>query len=263
MREMHPLGLIRMLRARSRFPTLCAAAVAMLALPAQAAESGGAWRHSFALYGMGVAIDGDARIGPVEVPVDLSISDVFDALEWGAMAAYRVENDTWSFTGDVTYMKLAFDESAQTQLGPVSASLDADQLTVMATAGYRLSPNLELLGSLAYFDLSSDLAVRAAGQRVARSGGADWVDPLVGLHYQAPVGGKWTVSLRGDVGGFGIGSDLTLHGWATLRNQVSDAFSWFFGYRYIAYDYSTGSGLNREVYDLQQHGPGIGVAYSF
>ena len=251
------------LRARDHLPVLIAAALALLAAPVQAAESGGAWRHTFALYGMGVAIDGDAEIGPVEVPVDLSISDVFDALDWGAMAAYRVENDTWSFTGDVTYMKLAFDETAQTPLGPVSASLDADQLTVMATAGYRLTPHLEGLFSLAYFDLSSDLAVRAAGQRVARSGGADWVDPLVGLNYRVPIGETWTLGLRGDIGGFGVGSDLTLHGWATLRQQVSDGFSWFFGYRYISYDYETGSGMNLERYDLQQHGPGIGVAFSF
>ena len=47
-----------------------------------------------------------AQIGPVKVDVDASMSDVFDALEFGAMLAYRVENGTWSFMGDATYMGL-------------------------------------------------------------------------------------------------------------------------------------------------------------
>ncbi len=31
----------------------------------------------------------------------------------------------------------------------------------------------------------------------------------------------------------------------------------------IAYDYETGSGPNFQRYDLQQHGPGVGIAWSF
>ena len=86
---------------------------------------------------------------------------------------------------------------------------------------------------------------------------------MIGLNYRLPFGDKWTFDLRGDVGGFGIGSDLTLHGWVKFARQNSESFPWCFGYRYIAYDYETGSGPNFQRYDLQQHGPGIGVAWSF
>ncbi len=229
--------------------------------PALAQDTAGEWRQTFYLYGMGAAIDGDAQIGPLTVPVDLSISDLFDSLDMGGMAAYRINNDTWSFSGDVTYMDLGWDKS--TQQGRAGVWLDTKQLTVMGTVGRRVTPRLEALFTLAYFDLSADLRAQVLQQQLSASRDANWVDPMIGLNYRLPFGEKWTFDLRGDVGGFGIGSDLTLHGWATFHRQNSELFSWYFGYRYIAYDYETGSGPNFQRYDLQQHGPGVGIAWSF
>jgi hypothetical protein len=236
-------------------------AAMMMTFPALAQDSASEWRQTVFLYGMGVAIDGDAQIGPVEVPIDVSISDMFSALKFGAMAAYRIENGTWSFSGDVTYMNLGWSET--TEQGRAGARFDADQMTVMATVGRRVAPNFEALFSLVYFDLSSELGLRVLEQRVTASRDADWIDPLVGLSYESALGGNWSLNLRGDVGGFGVGSDLTLHGWAKFVRRHSEAFSWYLGYRYIGYDYETGSGANLQRYDLQQHGPGAGIAWSF
>ncbi len=78
-----------------------------------------------------------------------------------------------------------------------------------------------------------------------------------------PVGDKWTYTLRGDVGGFGIGSDFTWHMITAFRRQNTDRFGWYLGYRVIAFDYEDGNGRNYQRYDLVEHGPGIGIAYSF
>jgi len=233
----------------------------MFAHPATAQDASGNWRQTFYLYGMGVAIDGDARVGPLTVPVDISISDLFDALDMGGMAAYRIDNGTWSFSADVTYMDLGWSRS--TQQGLAAAALDVEQLTVMGTVGRRISPRLEAVFSLAYFDLSSELTGQVLQQQVSVSRDVDWIDPLIGLNYRVPFAEKWTLDLRGDVGGFGGGSDQTLHGWVKVVRQNSPSFSWFMGYRYIAYDYETGSGLNFQRYDLSQQGPGVGLAWSF
>lgn len=238
-----------------------AALSVMVTSTAAAQDASSEWRQTVFLYGMGVTIDGEAQIGPVGVSVDLSMSDVLDTLKFGAMAKYRIENGTYSYVIDATYMNLG--SRASGPQGQVGARLNTDQLTVMGTIGRRVSPRLEALFSLAYFDLSADLRVGALGQTVSASRDADWVDPLVGLHYQSQLDDKWSLSLRGDVGGFGVGSDLTLHGWATLVRQNTESFSWYLGYRYISYDYETGSGANFQKYDLEQHGPGIGVAWSF
>ncbi len=245
-----------------RYLAPIAVVASALCSPAALAEDvAGDWRQTVFIYGMGAAIEGDAQIGNVSVPVDVSISDLFDALKFGAMAAYRIENDEWSFSGDVTYMNLGW--SGQTQQGRASSGLDVEQITVMGTAGRRLSPHLEALFSLAYFDLSADLQVRVLQQRTEVSRDASWVDPLVGLNYVVPIGGKWTYTLRGDVGGFGVGSDLTWHMITTFRRQNTERFGWYLGYRVIAYDYEDGNGRNYQHYDLQQHGPGIGVSIAF
>ena len=65
---------------------------------------------------------------------------------------------------------------------------------------------------------------------------------------------KWRFTLRGDIGGFGVGSDLTWHALTKFTYRQSDSFSWYLGYRAIAYDYEDGQGRNYQNYDLVQHG---------
>jgi hypothetical protein len=235
--------------------------VALSPSVATAQDAADQWKKTLFIYGMGVAIDGDAQIGPLQLDVDLSKSDVFDALKFGAMAAYRVENDEWSFTGDVTFMNLG--QTARGDRNIVRGELGTKQLTVMGTVGRRLTPRLEGLFSLVYVDLSADLEVRVANQRLRASRDADWVDPLIGLQYVAPFADKWSLSLRGDVGGFGVGSEFIWQAWAGARRQNTESFSWYLGYRALGYDYEDGSGLSFQHYDLVQHGPVAGIAFTF
>jgi hypothetical protein len=153
--------------------------------------------------------------------------------------------------------------SKATQQGRASAGLDTEQVTVMATVGRRVAPHLEALLSLAYFDVSADLRVRLLQQVATASRDADWIDPLIGLNYEVPVSNRWRYTLRGDVGGFGFGSDFTWHALTKFTYQQSPSFSWYLGYRAIAYDYEEGQGRNFQNYDLLQHGPGAGIAFSF
>lgn len=233
-------------------------AVAPLAV-AQEPQPSTDWRQTVMLYGMGAAISGDAQAGPLQVPVDVGMSDFFDSLKFGAMAAYQVANDDWSVAGDVTYMNLG--QSKSTQQNRASAGLTTEQITAMATVGRRILPHVEALLSLAYFDVSADLRIRLLQQVRTVSTDNDWLDGLVGLRYQAPMAGKWQFTLRGDIGGGG--SDLTWHALTRFTHQNSERFGWYLGYRAIAYDYQDGEGLRYQRYDLVQHGPGAGVAISF
>lgn len=244
-----------------RFLPVVAIALALATPGAQAQEAAGSWKQTFYLYGMGAAIDGEAQIGNLALPVDVSISDLFDALKFGAMAAYRVENDEWSFEGDVTYMNLGWNR--RTSGGRAGGELSVDQLTVMATAGRRINRNLEALVSLAYFDLSSEIELSVLQQRLRATRDADWIDPMVGLHYSLPFAEKWTYTLRGDIGGFGVGSDLTWQVLTAFRRQNTERFGWFIGYRAVSYDYEDGSGSGYQRYDLLQQGPLAGINISF
>jgi len=247
---------------RNRFSAVAVVLALTLCAPTtHAQEASGGWKQTVFVYGMGAAISGEAQIGNLKLPVDVSISDLFDALKFGAMAAYRAENDVWSFEGDVTYVNLGW--NPRSQRGNVRGDLGIDQLTVMATAGRRLTPHLEGLLSLAYFDLSNTLEVRVFNQRLGASRDANWVDPMIGLAYAVPFAEKWSYSLRGDIGGFGVGSDLTWQVLTTVRRQNTDRFGWYLGYRAIGFDYKDGQGRNYQRYDLTQQGPLAGIAISY
>ena len=224
----------------------------------------GDWRHTAFIYGMGAALGGDAYVGPLHVPVDMSISDVFDALEFGAMGAYRADNGTWSITGDATFMGLGGTGKGPRR-GLVKGDVDVDQTTLSLTLGRRVTPALEALFSLSYVDLSTDVKVTTTGPAglvtAKDSAGADWIDPLLGLQYNVPIADAWRFNLRGDVGGFGVGSDLTYQVLTNLRWQANERIGVAFGYRLIAFDYEDGAknGPGYQRYDLDEQGPFIGV----
>ena len=75
------------------------------------------------------------------------------------------------------------------------------------------------------------------------------------------------LSLRGDVGGFDVGSEFSWQMIATYDFQlcVTDryAIDGYLGYRALSVDYSEGSGANRYEYDAVQHGPVIGATVRF
>ena len=234
---------------------------------AVAAEEPADWQHTVFIYGMGAMIDGDAQIGPVEVAVDASMSDIFDALEFGAMAAYRADNGTWSFMGDATFMGLGGHGTRDAPGGgEVKGEIDLDQTTLMATFGRRWTEHLEFLFGLAYFDLSMDLSLKSTSGGAldaAASTDVDWIDPTIGLQYHRRLGEDWRVTLRGDVGGFGIGSDFMYQLLASLRWQASEMTGVFFGYRLISFDYEDGYDRNYVHFDLTEQGPMAGVSLSF
>jgi hypothetical protein len=240
-----------------------AALLPVLLFPCQSSadEAAQGWQHTVFVYAMGAALDGTARIGNVQVDVDLSTSDVLDALEFGAMAAYRADNGTWSFTADATFMGLGGYE--RTEGGRVKGEIDVDQMTLMGTFGRRWTDHLEFLFGLAYVDLSADLKVTGELIKLAAGRDADWIDPTLGLQYSRPLGDDWRLTLRGDIGGFGVGSDFMYHLLAGVGWQASKAVGIFGGYRLISFDYEEGSGRSYQRYDLTEQGPLLGVSISF
>ena len=87
----------------------------------------------------------------------------------------------------------------------------------------------------------------------------DWVDPYFGLLWQWKIAEKWGTRLRGDIGGFGIGSDLTWNLVGLVDFKPWKHVSLFGGYRVLYQDYSTGSGTSKFAYDATMHGPALGL----
>ncbi len=73
--------------------------------------------------------------------------------------------------------------------------------------------------------------------------------------------------LRGDVGGFDVGSQFSWNVLATYSWQIGVhygvTYSGLLGYRALSVDFEKGSGANKYDYDVIQHGPLLGLTVGF
>ena len=95
------------------------------------------------------------------------------------------------------------------------------------------------------------------------SGTVDWWDPIIGARWILPIGEAWTFNLRGDVGGFGVGSDFAWQLFPYMVWQFGERASMQAGYRAVSGDYYEGSGLSEFKYDVVTQGPQLGVIFRF
>ena len=103
---------------------------------------------------------------------------------------------------------------------------------------------------------------RSGSLAVARSGTLEWVDPFVGFRVRHELAPGSELQFLGDIGGFGVGSDLT---WQLFAGYGFDFWQsnlhGVIGYRALAVDYTNDSRANRNNLDLILHGPVVGLGF--
>jgi len=233
-------------------------ALCAVANPAHAAE----WKYEIAPYLWGSAMEGTAGVGTVTAETSLSFSDIVDNLEFGFMGTFRASTDRYSITFDAMYMGLGVTEKGPG--GVLKADVDMDQAGLEADFGYALSDRFTLLAGLRYVDLDTQLKVSGPlGNVLSAREKQSCPISVIGARYEWPFADQWSLNLRGDIGGFGIGSDFAWQAIATLRWQLSPRTGLALAYRYLAMDYEDGQGDNRFLYDMAMSGPALGVVFTF
>lgn len=138
-------------------------------------------------------------------------------------------------------------------------------------AGNAKRISMDVIGGLRYWRLESSVNadIELALGDLSRSGSLsleaskDWVDPFVGLRTQIDITEALFLYLRGDIGGFGLGSgvssEFTWKAQAGLSYNVTPRFSTYAGYQILDVDYEDG-GFG---FDMQFSGPVLGFGYAF
>ena len=95
--------------------------------------------------------------------------------------------------------------------------------------------------------------------------GDDWVDPFVGLLYYGPINDKWSLLVRGDIGGFGVGSDLARRFNAGVTYKFARNWELAFMYKTLNVDYENRKTTDLDYYkwDGTESGLLLGVGYHF
>jgi opacity protein-like surface antigen len=219
-----------------------------------------AWQVSVTPYLMGAAISGTAGARGVEAEIDLPASDVFSHLEFGFMGSVAARKGDWGIGTDLIFMALgatADRPAADVDFNQTAFALyGLRRLNAVAEATFGVRVN-GLDGGLTFKDQS----VVPAGTELSQS--KWWVDPIVGLRLHSNSARRVNATLYGEIGGFGLGSDLAWQIFPVVDVRVLERMSLELGYRWLSMDYTTGDGSDRFTWDTLTQGPVVGFKFQF
>ena len=239
--------------------------VVIAANPAAAqTPAGDAWKVSVVPYLMGAAMSGTTAVAGQQLDVDMSASDVFSNLQFGAMGLVVARKGVWGVGGDAIWMSLGANGTAPGPLGLVTGSADMSQGAFAFYGLRRLAPYADVFfgGRVNY--MSANLRINTPLQVRSVEGSKTWFDPLVGLQLRTPENGKrWHAQVYTEIGGFGVGSTFTWQVFPTLGVDLTKRASLELGYRWLDIDYSSGENTTLFKYDVLTQGPVMGFAFRF
>ena len=256
--------------------------------PALAEEEPSKWQFEFLPY---VWLPGD--FGTVNVRgrtafLDTTVKDVLDLATSGnaftAGGYLAASYDRWSTFVDAYggYGNLSAAEKIPTRFCTlcVAATAKIRPVIVDFAVGYRLGQwwlpgrqrplTLGVYAGAHYTHFGTNLSgsLGPVGGKVHSSDVADvfnWADPMIGVRWEVPLLDRVTLHFRGDIGGFGVSSNL-------IWGLIGDARYWVpwtpwsiqpwldAGYRAISFDRDFGEGNS---ITLQFRGPYGGVGLLF
>jgi hypothetical protein len=194
--------------------------------------------------------------------VDANTNDIFSHLKMGAMLYLEARNEDWAITSDFVYMKLGEDVTPNKIVQ--SGELELKE-TIWQLDGYRrFLPMLEAGVGMRLMSVSADASfISTISNERSASTTETWVDPIIVVRSHNVIKENFLLNFNGDIGGFGISSDFTWQVQLDAGYKFSDLFSLMFGYRYLGYDYETGSGQDYFAYNIDTFGPEIRLGFSF
>jgi len=241
--------------------SLVVAGLVSLAAPASAQSD--SWQVTVSPYLMGASMSGNQVIRGRDVRVDVSASDIFSNLEFGAMGALVARKGNWGFGGDAIWMALGSTVDRPTAVvGSVSADVDMNQGAFAFYGLRRLAAGADVTFGARVNTLQGEIEFKGPlGLRVDQS--KTWVDPLAGLLLHTPPGSRVGLRVYSEIGGFGVGSDFVWQIFPTVTIGLGQRASLDFGYRWLDMDYEDGEGNERFAFDMLTQGPVVGFSFRF
>lgn len=256
------------------------------------------WTLSFTPYAWVTWLQGDLTIRGRTAAVEVDPIELIDHLESVPFMGYaEARKGPLAFYGDIVYANLGLDADSvrSRRISPeiagtlsTSLGLDIEQTIFEVGSTYEIarwrsaggsSTAIDILAGARYWrqeaelkfvlDVNLDVSdlIVARGISLARSGTIDWLDPVVGAVIRHKLAKDQSLVLRGDIGGFGAGSQFSWNVLAAysfeLCKQDGVTYSGILGYRLLDVDYEQGSGRTKYEYDMLQHGPLSGLTIQF
>jgi len=196
-----------------------------------------------------------ASDGEESPPIDSDYSFFsLDNLDGVFSTTFTARKNQWGFLFDFLYV--AFEDTFL-EATPLQTTPRLEGTIIEFAGAYAPTSidHLEVIAGLRNQDITVSLALldRKPGTT------ANWTDPFVGVIYNRPLKSKFHMGLRGDLGGFGIESDMAVNAQAMIGYQISNTFSVKFAYRYLKVKFD-----DRDLlYDISLNGLQLGLGIRF
>lgn len=252
----------------------------------------GQWAFSFTPYNWATWLKGDQTVRGRTVEVNVNPIELIEDLDNVPFMGYaEARRGPFALYSDVVYADVGLGRSSvkSGELNPAvsgrlstAVGLDYEQVIAEVGGAYEIvrGPTaIDVLAGARYWHQDASIKFAAAAdldvgglvvsrnRAIARSGGVDWVDPVIGARIRHQLAPGESLMLRGDIGGFGAGSQFSwnvvaAYSWElAVRDGVT--YSGVLGYRLLDVDFEKGSGRSKYEFDMLQHGPITGLTIAF
>lgn len=226
--------------------------VAVVALADETEPANSSWQFAFIPYGWTTGINGNVTVEGVARRVEASASDLAEYRDRGVSLVFTARRDNWGFLLDSVWSSYSDNPSADEILHTDMWVIDGNVSSSLGGTG-----PLELLAGFRGYNIDSGL--RNISSNTETSGRESWVDPLLGAQFVVELGKTWTALLKGDVGGFNVGSDSAYNFAAGVGWRVAEPISLWAGYRYLKIDYKN----DDFALDIALSGFSLGFGFHF
>lgn len=187
------------------------------------------------------------------------LSEVLEDLDSAFFLSGFFRHDRFVAIGDYSASRSSRDGVVPGLGLPVRARLEQSSLTL--AAGYRAldqeRANVDYLVGLRHWDIDARATTPVPG--LARDLSVNFTDPILAARTNIRLSDRWSVIGYADVGGFGVGSDLTSQLFATVNWQAREQLFLSAGYRHLYVDYDkSGAGFEGSF-----SGPILGLSLQF
>ncbi|MFQ5345893.1 MAG: hypothetical protein ACE5DZ_08045 [Mariprofundus sp.] len=233
------------------------------------AQEAGDWKLSIEPYLMLTSIDGTAGIGRVAgKQVNVQFQDILKNLEFAGMIhAEAHHSSNWGLLIDYGFMNLGADIAGPLG-GVINAGAKQGVLELLVARKINFANyDVELLGGFRWWTNKVNLTLNPAilPGSISASTNESWLDPVIGARLTIPLSDQLTFVMRGDLGGFSVGSDFTTEIAGGIHYRFTKMFSLDAQYKALWVDYSSGTAGQPGyfAYKTVTHGPVLGLIIDF
>lgn len=228
----------------------------MMPRTSQAAE--GPWQFRFTPYLWVPKLYTDIRIRSNPPAETDSSTNLLDVLDFAVLASGEIRKGNWGVVTEFNYLALSND--ATYAGGLFGAEVDVDGVMGGAALNYRFLKNdrftTDIFGGFRIWSLDAGIDFT---RLPAVSQTKTWVDPIFGFRGSYKLTKDFFIDGLGDVGGFGVGSDLQWELVGRAGYRFNDTVSVALGYRHLVLNFDD----NKLDLDATMTGPFLAIDFNW